>query len=169
MLRVGPPDASSPGRCGSPRRGVQGGRRPGPSAAPELHRRAAGDRGVRLPSRRAARAVAADGEPSPEDTHGRGAPRTRAAGDVDVLPARPRARRSAARGVGAADAEGAVEALGMTLGRRAVAEGVGTALLVATVVGSGIMGERLAGGNVAVALLANTVATRAALVALILT
>lgn len=53
--------------------------------------------------------------------------------------------------------------------RRAVAEAVGTALLLATVVGSGIMGERLAGGNVAVALLANTVATGAALVALILT
>lgn len=50
-----------------------------------------------------------------------------------------------------------------------VAEGVGTALLLATVVGSGIMGERLAGGNVAVALLANTLATGAALVALILT
>jgi len=45
---------------------------------------------------------------------------------------------------------------------------VGTALLLAAVVGSGIMGERLAGGNVAVALLANTVATGAALVALIL-
>ena len=57
----------------------------------------------------------------------------------------------------------------MTLGRRAVAEGVGTALLVATVVGSGIMGERLAGGNTAIALLANTLATGAALVALILT
>jgi D-hexose-6-phosphate mutarotase len=50
-----------------------------------------------------------------------------------------------------------------------VAEGVGTALLLATVVGSGIMGERLAGGNVAVALLANALATGAALVALILT
>jgi glycerol uptake facilitator-like aquaporin len=50
-----------------------------------------------------------------------------------------------------------------------VAEGVGTALLLAAVVGSGIMGERLAGGNVAVALLANTIATGAALVALILT
>jgi glycerol uptake facilitator-like aquaporin len=49
------------------------------------------------------------------------------------------------------------------------AEGVGTALLLAAVVGSGIMGERLAGGNVAVALLANTLATGAALVALILT
>jgi glycerol uptake facilitator-like aquaporin len=49
-----------------------------------------------------------------------------------------------------------------------VGEGVGTALLLATVVGSGIMGERLAGGNVAIALLANTRATGAALVALIL-
>lgn len=50
-----------------------------------------------------------------------------------------------------------------------MAEAVGTGLLLATVVGSGIMGERLAGGNVAVALLANTLATGAALVALILT
>ena len=55
------------------------------------------------------------------------------------------------------------------LARRLVAEAVGTALLLATVVGSGIMGERLSGGNVAVALLANTLATGAALVALILT
>jgi glycerol uptake facilitator-like aquaporin len=53
--------------------------------------------------------------------------------------------------------------------RRLVAECVGTALLLATVVGSGIMGEQLAGGNVAIALLANTLATGAALVALILT
>jgi len=52
--------------------------------------------------------------------------------------------------------------------RRAVAEGLGTALLRAAVVGSGIMGEQLAGGNVAIALLANTIATGAALVALIL-
>src|SRR5688500_6663807 len=59
----------------------------------------------------------------------------------------------------------------MTAGfpRRLAAEAVGTALLLATVVGSGIMGERLAGGNVAIALLANTLATGAALVALILT
>jgi glycerol uptake facilitator-like aquaporin len=48
------------------------------------------------------------------------------------------------------------------------AEAVGTALLLAAVIGSGIMGERLAGGNVAIALLANTLATGAALVALIL-
>jgi glycerol uptake facilitator-like aquaporin len=54
------------------------------------------------------------------------------------------------------------------LSRRAVAEFLGTAFLVAAVVGSGIMGERLAGGNVALALLANTIATGAALVALIL-
>ena len=53
--------------------------------------------------------------------------------------------------------------------RRIAAEGVGTALLLAAVVGSGIMGERLAGGNVAIALLANTLATGAMLVALILT
>lgn len=50
-----------------------------------------------------------------------------------------------------------------------VAEFIGTAMLLATVVGSGIMGERLAGGNVAVALLANTLATGAALIALIAT
>jgi glycerol uptake facilitator-like aquaporin len=53
--------------------------------------------------------------------------------------------------------------------RRAVAEALGTAFLLAAVVGSGIMGERLAGGNVAIALLANTIATGAMLVALILT
>lgn len=57
----------------------------------------------------------------------------------------------------------------MNLARRVTAEAVGTALLLATVVGSGIMGERLAGGNVAIALLANTLATGAGLVALILT
>src|SRR4051812_17639205 len=56
-----------------------------------------------------------------------------------------------------------------TLARRAAAEALGTAFLLATVIGSGIMGERLCGGNVAVALLANTVATGAGLVALILT
>src|SRR5450755_4779079 len=52
--------------------------------------------------------------------------------------------------------------------RPMVAEGVGTALLLAAVVGSGIMGERLAGGNVAIALLANTLATGGMLVAIIL-
>jgi glycerol uptake facilitator-like aquaporin len=53
--------------------------------------------------------------------------------------------------------------------RRAVAEALGTGFLLAAVVGSGIMGERLAGGNVAIALLANTLATSATLIALILT
>lgn len=56
----------------------------------------------------------------------------------------------------------------MTLSRRLVAEGLGTAMLLAVVVGSGIMAERLAGGNVALALLANAIATGAGLVALIL-
>jgi glycerol uptake facilitator-like aquaporin len=57
----------------------------------------------------------------------------------------------------------------IALARRAVAEFLGTGFLVAAVVSSGIMGERLAAGNVAIALLANTIATGAALVALILT
>jgi glycerol uptake facilitator-like aquaporin len=55
------------------------------------------------------------------------------------------------------------------LPRRLVAEALGTAFLLAIVIGSGIMGERLAGGNLALALLANTLATGAGLVALILT
>ncbi len=53
--------------------------------------------------------------------------------------------------------------------RRLTAEGLGTAFLLMAVVGSGIMGERLAGGNEAIALLANTIATGAALVVLIAT
>ena len=56
----------------------------------------------------------------------------------------------------------------MTLGRRLTAEGIGTALLLATIIGSGIMGERLAGDNVALALLANSLATTGGLAALIL-
>jgi len=56
-----------------------------------------------------------------------------------------------------------------SLKARITAEFVGTAFLLAAVVGSGIMGERLCGGNFAIALLANTIATGAALVALILT
>jgi glycerol uptake facilitator-like aquaporin len=54
-----------------------------------------------------------------------------------------------------------------SLARRLLAEGLGTALLVATVVGSGIMAERLAGGNQAVALLGNTIPTGAILVVII--
>src|ERR1700722_5571989 len=55
------------------------------------------------------------------------------------------------------------------LSRKIAAEFFGTGFLVAAVVGSGIMGDRLAGGSVAIALLANTIATGAALAALILT
>ncbi len=55
----------------------------------------------------------------------------------------------------------------MTLARRVLAEGVGTAALLCAVIGSGIMAERLAGGNTAVALLANTLATVFALYVLI--
>src|ERR1700719_4892586 len=59
--------------------------------------------------------------------------------------------------------------MNFNLSARVVAEFLGTAFLLAAVVGSGIMGERLSGGNVAIALLANTLATGAMLVALILT
>jgi glycerol uptake facilitator-like aquaporin len=55
----------------------------------------------------------------------------------------------------------------MTLARRSVAEALGTAMLLAAVVGSGIMAERLSGGNVAIALLANSLATGGVLVCLI--
>lgn len=55
----------------------------------------------------------------------------------------------------------------LPLAQRAAAEAIGTALLLAAIVGSGIMAERLAGGNVAIALLANAIATGAALLALI--
>jgi glycerol uptake facilitator-like aquaporin len=54
-----------------------------------------------------------------------------------------------------------------SLARRIAAEALGTALLLAIVIGSGVMGERLAGGNVAIALLGNTLATGAGLVVLI--
>ncbi|MFZ6658135.1 MIP/aquaporin family protein [Undibacterium sp. TJN19] len=56
----------------------------------------------------------------------------------------------------------------MSMGRRLVSEALGTAFLLAVVVGSGIMAERLAGGNVAIALLANAIATGTGLIALIL-
>src|SRR6187431_3446495 len=56
----------------------------------------------------------------------------------------------------------------VSIKRRLASEAIGSAFLLATVVGSGIMAERLAGGNVAIALLANTIATGAGLVALIL-
>jgi glycerol uptake facilitator-like aquaporin len=59
--------------------------------------------------------------------------------------------------------------LRVTRARRITSEAVGTAFLLAAVVGSGIMGERLAAGNVAIVLLVNTLATGATLVALILT
>lgn len=57
---------------------------------------------------------------------------------------------------------------GFSFTRRLAAEGLGTGFLVATVVGSGIMAERLAGGNVAIALLGNTIPTGSILVVLIL-
>src|SRR5262245_37037916 len=57
----------------------------------------------------------------------------------------------------------------MSRTRRSVSEFVGTACLLAAIVGSGIMGDRLSGGNTAIALLANSIATGLALFALIVT
>ena len=54
-----------------------------------------------------------------------------------------------------------------SIARRVTAEFLGTCFLVMAVVGSGIMGERLSGGNVAIALLANSIATGAGLITLI--
>ena len=54
-----------------------------------------------------------------------------------------------------------------SLGRRLVGEGLGSLFLLAIVIGSGVMGERLSGGNVAIALLGNTLATGAGLYVLI--
>lgn len=64
---------------------------------------------------------------------------------------------------------GSCEMTAPSIPRRLAAETIGTALLLATVVGSGIMAERLAGGNVGLALLGNTIPTGAILVVLILT
>ncbi len=63
---------------------------------------------------------------------------------------------------------GGNRAVNYNLARRAVAEAIGTTMLLAAVVGSGIMGERLAAGNVALALFANTITVVAVLFALIL-
>src|SRR5262249_44907878 len=85
------------------------------------------------------------------------------------VPARRPRRRLRGRRVLRARAHQAAGVMRADLPRRAAAELVGTALLLATVVGSGIMAERLAAGNAALALLANTLATGAGLAALILT
>jgi glycerol uptake facilitator-like aquaporin len=62
----------------------------------------------------------------------------------------------------------AVREPSVSVGRKIVAEALGTMMLLVAVVGSGIMGERLSNGNVAIALLANSIATGVMLVAIIL-
>ena len=134
---------------------LQGARRPRAAPGAELHRRAARRRGVRLPRDRAGRAFAADREPPPEAPSRRGASRAREArargSSTASCPSgsKPSARRSR-RARPRAEQQSAHERRRRhrLSRRRVVAEGVGTALLLATVVGSGIMGERLAGGNV---------------------
>jgi hypothetical protein len=91
---------------------------------------------------------------------------------LDILPAPQRGAFAKEDGEPVVDARRAHRQAGAVTDRRlpqrVAAEGIGTALLLAAVVGSGIMGERLAGGSIGLALLANTLATAAALVALIL-
>src|SRR6516164_5800869 len=93
-------------------------------------------------------------------------PRTAAGVQAALRSARSRPRRRSAVRHPAGD--GGVDEPGPDLPRRMTGEACGTAMLLIAVVGSGIMGERLAGGSVALALLANALATGAALLALIL-
>jgi glycerol uptake facilitator-like aquaporin len=84
----------------------------------------------------------------------------------EIIPAR-RGSAGGRRTSPAADESAEPRRNAFALGRRLTAEALGTGLLLAVVIGSGIMGERLAGGNVALALLGNTLATGAGLVVLI--
>src|SRR5688500_18537282 len=143
-------------------------------------------RAVRLPRRAGARPEPAERLAAARDPQDRRRRRQPPRRHVGLLPDRRAGARGGATGPRdprrvARDATGAQVGppppaqdlrsggVPMTLARRVVAEGLGTALLVAAVIGSGIMAQRLAGPDVALALLANTIATGAALVALILT
>src|SRR5207245_3468943 len=148
-------------------------------------------RAVRVPRPGGARADAAERFPATRHPQERRDRRVAPRRNVDVLqadaaggralPSAARDARSRLRGAGCLEERRGAPAHGSradsmpmsaaaeepSLARRLVAEGLGTTLLLATVVGSGIMGERLAGGNVAIALLANALATGAGLVAFI--
>src|SRR6267378_1930779 len=141
--------------------------------APANRRPARPRRAVRLPRPGGARSHAAERVPAAGRPQERADRRVAQARNVDVLrahaaggPALPSPARGAGSRLGGLPMSAPIEQ--PTLARRLVAEGLGTTLLLATVVGSGIMGERLAGGNVAMALLANALATGAGLLALIL-
>src|SRR6478736_1333584 len=139
------------------RQGHRGSRAAPPAVAGRLPR---GRRGVRVRPQRRVRPLPAHDQPPPEGAARRGAPRPREARGVGLLPPqrrRPRRRRVAPR-----------RRHPMNLARRAGAELVGTAFLVAAVVGSGIAASRLSPGDIGLQLLENSLITGAALVALIL-
>src|SRR5262245_44155416 len=166
LLRTGSHGSAGRGRGSRTRDPVPRPGRPRPPPTAQLPRGTAGRRSLRLQPHRTSRAQPAHGEPSPEGTHRGRSARARTARHVDLLPAPPGTTPTALRHPRSAEApddrDGAA--------RRAVtAEAVGTALLLAAIVGSGIMGERIAAGNVAIALLANSVATGAALGSLVRT
>src|SRR5437870_8347332 len=115
-------DPSRPGRRRGPRDRVQGDRRSGAAPAAQLHCRPARGRGMRLPSGPAARAGAADREPSLEGADRGRTLGARAPGHLDVLSPRARARGGSPTGAGAPVRETGGEEVRMTLGRRLTAD-----------------------------------------------
>src|SRR6476660_9527587 len=160
LLLAAQPGTAHPGGGRADRAARQGHR--GSRAAPPAvaGRLPLGRRGVRVRPQRRVRPLPAHDQPPPEGAARRGAPRPREARGVGLLPPQrrsPRRRRVAPR-----------RRHPMNLARRAGAELVGTAFLVMAVIGSGIAASRLSPHDVGLQLLANSLVTGAALVALIL-
>src|SRR5829696_2669332 len=167
-----------------PRSDVQGPRRPGPSAA-DLDDRVDRLRSVRVRAVRRLRVVPADDQPPSQGAARSRAGRQRAARHLGVLPGPPRGAAPALRPARhrprtrlTADVGGRARAVRLTLprpgrsltaslARRAFAEAIGTAFLVAAVIGAGIAATRLS-ADPGLQLLENALVTGAALVALIL-
>src|SRR5688572_22942539 len=152
----------------------EGARRPGAPAAAVARRLPRRRRGLRVRPQRRLRPVAAHDQPPPQGAARRGPPGPGEAGRVGVL---PHQRRRAARLRCPARRRGPMtgrmsrrisDSRRMPLVRRAVAELIGTAFLVAAVIGSGIAATRLSPDDVGLQLLENSLVTGAALVALIL-
>ena len=145
------------------RAAAQGAGRPGPAPAALAGRLARRRRGLRLRPQRRLRPVPADDQPPPQAAPRGRAARPREARRLGLLPgATPAALGDLAALLGGVDRRDACVL------RRAVAELVGTAFLVAAVVGSGIAAQRLSPDDVGLQLLENSIATGAVLVALIL-
>src|SRR4051812_6516247 len=162
VLRSAPRIRDVRGRRGAARRRVQGAGRPGPAAAAVAHRCGAPGHRLQLRPRGAGRQEPADRVPPPvgprrcrPDHQGEGRSVGQLHGGAGAVgDAARRARR--------------LSDVTTTLGRKVTAEAVGTGMLVAVVVGSGIMAQRLSPGDLGMQLLENSTATAGGLVALIL-